>query len=140
MFRIRRVISLLCITASGLGQLMAQSTSNYINRSTVTVLDDENNRISQLPIKISLLDTIYDTFTDNNGEFIILSPHKIDSARLSIDPKFGELPNHEVYPLKNKGTISLRILSHFKKVNPVSITASVNPRLATRTSFASILT
>ena len=127
MFRIRRVISLLCITASGLGQLKAQSTSNYINRSTVTVLDNENNRISQLPIKISLLDTTYETFTDNNGEFIILSPHKIDSARLSIDTKFGELPNHEVYPLKNKGAITLRILNHFKKVNPVSITASVNP-------------
>ena len=136
MYRIRRVISLLCITASGLGQLMAQSTSNYINRSTVTVLDNENNRISQLPIKISLLDTTYETFTDNNGEFIILSPHKIDSARLSIDTKFGELPNHEVYPLKNKGAITLRILNHFKKVNPVSITASVNPRLATDNPYS----
>ncbi|MGB1093275.1 MAG: TonB-dependent receptor plug domain-containing protein [Bacteroidia bacterium] len=136
MYRIRRVISLLCITASGLGQLMAQTHSIYKNRSIVTILDDENNQISQLPVSITLLDTAYQSTTNEDGELVILSTRKIDSARLSIDPKFGELPNHEVYPLKNKGTITLRILSHFKKVNPISITASVNPRLATDNPYS----
>lgn len=136
MYRIRRVISLLCITASGLGQLMAQTQSIYKNRSIVTILDDENNQISQLPVSITLLDTAYQSTTNEDGELVILSTRKIDSARLSIDPKFAELPNHEVYPLKNKGTITLRILSHFKKVNPISITASVNPRLATDNPYS----
>ena len=136
MYRIRRVLSLLCIAAGGLSPIKAQSTDSYRNRSTVTVLDDENNRISQLPIQITLLDKTYESSTDENGEFTVLSSRKVDSAKFSIEPKYGELPNQRIYPLKNEGKTTLHVISHIKRVNPVSITACVNPRLATDNPYS----
>lgn len=125
------IFIILCLT----GQVIAQSTERVL-----LVLDQQNQPLVHFEIEIQFLDQKGNIFqkqqvsTDNDGQIVISNN---DPFKIFITPELGTLnaESSKIWSFTDR-VIKIHITTEINRINPVSITGSLSPKLATQNPYS----
>lgn len=130
-----RVFLLLFGTLGGLSMLDAQST-NFSPYILIKLVDEDGNRLANFPLEVNKGGSSTTYRSNPSGEIALTNVKATKILSLTYRSDLGKVQSQSLNPEGNGAVVTLTIKSHISKVNPVSITASVSPRLATDNPYS----
>ena len=104
------------------------------------VVDQQNQPLVNFGVTLQFLDpsgkALHSqlSLTDNDGQITTTS---ILPISIIIDPDLGKIENARIAPwLNTEKELKIQVTTEINRINPVSITGSLSPRLATQNPYA----
>ena len=104
------------------------------------VVDQQNQPLVNFEVTLQFLDPLGKalhsqlSLTDNDGQITTTSALPIS---VIIDPELGKIENARIAPwLNTEKELKIQVTTEINRINPVSITGSLSPRLATQNPYA----